>query len=174
MTQKENQQLLDLLRKKEAEIKMATEYVAEHCDDREQENFETQDLRKMRRYTQYLINEMTADFGAQETIDHVNDEIRELSLEASDAPEENPLQATIGKKLHNYDSWNGSSMTITIETYEVEPSGVRFIGSNAWGNKSGIFVADDEMNELLTTGHAEQERELEGCTTKETWDLKEA
>lgn len=82
MTQKENQQLLDLLRKKEAEIKMAIEYVDDKCyDDRLLAECETQDLRKMRRHTQGLINEMTADFGAQETIDHVNDDLRELGLD---------------------------------------------------------------------------------------------
>lgn len=80
----------------------------------------------------------------------------------------------IGKKLHNHDSWNGSSMTITIESFEIEGESIRFIGTNAWGGKSGIYIGGNQLVDLLKTGHAEVKRELEGCTCKETWDLKDA
>lgn len=74
MTQTENQQLIELLRAKHDEIKMAIEYVKGLCTDSEQEAYETHDLRQMLRNTEQIIIAMTADFGAQETIDHVNED----------------------------------------------------------------------------------------------------
>ncbi len=81
MTQTENQQLIELLNAKKAEIKMAMEYVKDHCTDEEQEEYETRDLQRMLRHTQQVIIAMTADFGAQETIDHVNEDKQMLVKE---------------------------------------------------------------------------------------------
>lgn len=73
MTPQENKTLLELLHMKQAEIMKAIEHVADHPNGSQQEIFEAQDLRRMRRNIVGLINEMTADFGAQETINDINE-----------------------------------------------------------------------------------------------------
>lgn len=175
MTREENNQLIELLKKKKAEVADSIEYIVEICDgDKEMEWEETRHLHNLSCKITATLSELTSEYGAQATIDHINAEeyINTAHTTSVEATFEDLLQATIGKKLHNHDSWNGSSMTITIEDHTQEDNSVRFIGTNPWGGKSGIFVNKAELYELLTTGHAEHERELEGCTTKETWDLK--
>lgn len=80
-------------------------------------------------------------------------------------------KVTLGKKLYVYDSWNGSSMTITIEDIKIQQDTIQFIGQNAWGNKSGIFVDLTLIEELLATGQAEKSLVLEGCSCKTVWKL---
>lgn len=82
-----------------------------------------------------------------------------------------PYAELVGKKLHTYDSWNGSSCTITIEYSEPESGGRRFIGANSYGGQSGIYVPDDMLASLIETGKAEATQEIDHCTVRKTWTL---
>lgn len=83
-----------------------------------------------------------------------------------------PFADLIGRKLHTYDSWYGSSCTITIEDSEPETNGRRFTGTNSYGGKSGIYVPDDLLPKLIETGEAEMKQEIDHCTVRTTWTLK--
>lgn len=78
----------------------------------------------------------------------------------------------VGAKLHTYDSWDGSSCTITIEDSEPEPNGRRFTGSNSYGGKSGIYVPDDLLPKLIETGEAEMKQEIDHCAVITKWTIK--
>lgn len=82
-----------------------------------------------------------------------------------------PFAELIGKKLHTYDSWNGSSCNITIETAEQTTDSVHFTGTNSYGGKSGIFVDNDLVQTLIQTGYAERHREIDHCSVKTSWKL---
>lgn len=79
---------------------------------------------------------------------------------------------TVGRKLHSYDTWNGSSMTITVETAELTSDSVLFKGANSWGNKSGIYVGKDYVKTLIKTGEAVRHNEIDHCDVRTTWTLK--
>ena len=74
--------------------------------------------------------------------------------------------------MHTHDSWNGSSMTITVETAEQLSNQVVFTGTNAWGGKSGIYVDNECVAPLILTGNAERVFEIECCTVRKKWTLK--
>ena len=74
--------------------------------------------------------------------------------------------------MHTYDSWNGSSMTITVESAEQLSDSVLFTGINAWGGKSGIYVNNDCIASLILTGEAEHHNEIERCDVHKKWTLK--
>ena len=82
-----------------------------------------------------------------------------------------PFAEIIGRKLHSYDSWNGSSCNITIETAEKTTDSVHFTGTNSYGGKSGIYVDNDLVQTLIQTGYAERRREIDHCSVKTTWKL---
>lgn len=71
--------------------------------------------------------------------------------------------ATIGRKMSIYDSWNGNSMTITVESAKQLSNSVLFTGSNSWGGKSGIYVNNDCISSLVLTGEAEYHNEIDHC-----------
>ena len=85
---------------------------------------------------------------------------------------ESIIAATTGRKMHTHDSWNGSSMTITVETAEQLSNQVVFTGTNAWGGKSGIYVDNECVAPLILTGNAERVSEIECCTVRKKWTLK--
>lgn len=74
--------------------------------------------------------------------------------------------------MHTYDSWNGSSMTITVESAEQLSDSVLFTGTNAWGGKSGIYVNNDCIASLILIGEAEHHDEIERCDVRKNWTLK--
>ena len=82
-----------------------------------------------------------------------------------------PFADLIGRKLHTYDSWNGNSYYITIEGAEQETNAVRFIGTNSYGGKSGIYVDNELLPTLMKTGHAEETDEIDHCDVKRSWSL---
>lgn len=81
------------------------------------------------------------------------------------------IAATAGRKLHTYDSWNGSSMNITIEDAEQLTNSVKFTGPNAWGGKSGIYVYNDCIASLILTGKAERYDTIEHCDVVTRYEL---
>lgn len=85
---------------------------------------------------------------------------------------ESIIAATAGRKMHTYDSFNGSSMTITVETAEQLSNSVLFTGTNAWGGKSGIYVDNDCVAPLILTGSAERHAEIEYCNVTTKFTLK--
>lgn len=80
--------------------------------------------------------------------------------------------ATIGRKMHTYDSWNGSSMTITVESAEQLSNSVLFTGSNSWGGKSGIYVNNNCVAPLILNGKAEHHNKIERCDVCKEFTLK--
>lgn len=81
------------------------------------------------------------------------------------------IAATVGRKLHTYDSWNGSSMTITVEDAEQLTDSVKFTGPNAWGGKSGIYVHNNCIVSLVLTGKAERYSTVDHCDVVERYEL---
>jgi hypothetical protein len=79
---------------------------------------------------------------------------------------------TVGRKLHTYDTWNGSSMTITVEAAELQTNSVLFTGTNSWGGKSGIYVNKEFVKSLIKTGEAVRHNEVDHCDVRTTWSLK--
>lgn len=79
---------------------------------------------------------------------------------------------TIGRKLHTYDTWNGSSMTIHVENAELQYDSVLFTGTNSWGGKSGIYVDKDFVKPLIKNGEAVKHNEVDHCDVRTTWSLK--
>ena len=75
------------------------------------------------------------------------------------------------RKLHIYDSWNGSSCNITIEEAEQGTDSVHFTGTNSYGGKSGIYVDNELLPTLIKTGKAERSQEIEHCDVKIIWNL---
>lgn len=84
---------------------------------------------------------------------------------------ESAYAGLVGAKLHTYDSWNGSSCTITIEDSEPQTNGRRFTGTNSYGGKSEIYVPDNLLPKLIETGEAEMKQEIDHCTVRTTWTL---
>ena len=82
-----------------------------------------------------------------------------------------PFAHLIGRKLHIYDSWNGSSCNITIEEAEQGTDSVHFTGTNSYGGKSGIYVDNELLSTLIKTGKAERSQEIEHCDVKIIWNL---
>lgn len=81
------------------------------------------------------------------------------------------IAATAGRKLHTYDSWNGSSMNITIEDAEQLTNSVKFTGPNAWGGTSGIYVDNDCIASLVLTGKAERHNTIDHCDVVTRYEL---
>lgn len=82
------------------------------------------------------------------------------------------IKKTVGHKLHTYDTWYGSSMTITVENAEQHSDSVVFTGTNSWGGKSGIYVNNECVKTLIRTGEAEKYNEVDHCDVRTTWSLK--
>ncbi|RLT77099.1 hypothetical protein D7V95_05090 [bacterium J10(2018)] len=80
--------------------------------------------------------------------------------------------AVIGKTLFTYDSWNGSSMTIVVDGIEILTDSVLFTGKNNWGNRSGIYVGKEYLEELIATGAAVQHNTIDHCDVTTSWTLK--
>ena len=80
-------------------------------------------------------------------------------------------KAIIGKSLYTYNSWNGSSMTINVNTFEILDDSVLFTGKNAWGGCSGIYVNKTDIEELVVKGEATQYDTIEYCDVKIKWRL---
>lgn len=81
------------------------------------------------------------------------------------------LKTTKGKKLHTYDSWNGSSMTIVVEKAELLNNSVLFSGKNNWGGESGIYVDFEYLEELLDNGSASKHNQIERCDVVTNWKI---
>lgn len=84
---------------------------------------------------------------------------------------ETVIKKTVGRELHTYDTWNGDSMTITVEEVKEETDGVRFIGTNSWGGKSGIYVDKEFLKTLIKNGEAVKHNEIDHCDVRTTWSL---
>ena len=82
-----------------------------------------------------------------------------------------PFAEFMGMKLHSYDSWTGSSCNITIEEAVQGTASVHFTGSNRYGGKSGIFVDNDLVEDLLKYGYAERIQEIDHCNVITRWNL---
>lgn len=95
----------------------------------------------------------------------------EPAEEPATAEPASPFAELIGRKLHTYDSWNGSSCCITIEEAEQETNAVRFIGTNSCRGKSEIYVDNELLPTLIKTGHAEESHEIDHCDVKRSWSL---
>lgn len=78
----------------------------------------------------------------------------EPAEELATAEPASPFADLIGRKLHTYDSWNGSSCSITIEEAEQE-----------------IYVDNELLPTLIKTGHAEESHEIDHCDVKRSWSL---
>lgn len=81
------------------------------------------------------------------------------------------LKLTKGNKLHTYDSWNGSSMTIVVDNAELENELVTFSGTNYWGGKSDIYIELKYLDELLEKGCASKHNTIERCDVVTKWEL---
>lgn len=81
------------------------------------------------------------------------------------------LKQTKGRKLHIYDSWNGSSMTIVIEDVKLLNDSALFSGTNYWGGKSGIYVNFEYLDELLDKGSATKHNTIERCDVVTKWNI---
>ena len=93
-------------------------------------------------------------------------------MKTSEINIEKVLAKTSGRKLHTYDTWNGSSMTITVESAEKHTDSVLFTGTNPWGGKSGIYVDNEFVKTLIKTGEAVKHNEVDHCDVRTTWSLK--
>lgn len=82
------------------------------------------------------------------------------------------LKLTRGKKLHTYDSWGGSSMTIVVEDIELLSNSVLFSGTNYWGGESSIYVDFKYLDELLNRGSASKHNTIERCDVVTSWTIK--
>ena len=93
-------------------------------------------------------------------------------MKTSEISIEKVIAKTAGRKLHTYDTWNGSSMTITVENAEMQANSVLFTGTNSWGGKSGIYVDKEFVKPLIKTGEAVKHNEVDHCDVRTTWSLK--
>lgn len=82
------------------------------------------------------------------------------------------LELVKGKKLYTYDSWGGSSMTISVEHVELFSDHALFSGINSWGGKSGISIDLQYLSELFNTGNVIKHNTIDHCDVKTTWTLK--
>ena len=86
---------------------------------------------------------------------------------------------TLGRKLMSYSSWNGSSENIVVEEIQIiknsplskKPDIALFIGRNHWGNKSGIYINLQCINDLLNCGNACKHEEIDHCDVVTRWSL---
>lgn len=89
------------------------------------------------------------------------------------SPELNQLRmAVVGKSLFTYDSWNSSSMTIIVDGIEIMDKSILFTGNNNWGNRAGIYVNKECLEELLATGCATKHETIDRCDVQITWKLQ--
>ncbi|WP_455636809.1 hypothetical protein [Parabacteroides sp.] len=113
---------------------------------------------------------------SKETIKKLNLAVKQyLPKKISDPAnlkERDILEFTKGKKLYTYDSWDGSSMVISVEHVEIFSDYALFSGINNWGNKSGIRIDLQYLSELLNTGSITKHNTIEHCDVKTTWTLK--
>lgn len=79
--------------------------------------------------------------------------------------------ALIGKKLYSEDTW-GNSMSITVEEVEGDDNYIIAKGTNPWGGKNGIYIEAERILELLAKGSTNTTKEVDGCTVKTTYSLK--
>lgn len=82
------------------------------------------------------------------------------------------LKLTRGKKMHTYDSWNGNSMSIIIESVEIFTDSILFSGKNNWGGKSGIYVNMEHLDELLSNGSVTKHNTIERCDVVTSWTIQ--
>lgn len=82
------------------------------------------------------------------------------------------LKLTRGKKMYTYDSWNGNSMSIIIESVEIFTDSILFSGKNNWGGKSGIYVNMEHLDELLSNGSATKHNTIERCDIVTSWTIQ--
>lgn len=82
------------------------------------------------------------------------------------------IKATVGHKLHTYNTWDGSSTDITVEYSEMLSNSVLFTGTNAWGGKSDIYVDKDYIEQLIKTGEAVKHNEIDHCDVRTMWSLQ--
>lgn len=81
------------------------------------------------------------------------------------------LKITKGKKIHTYNSWNGSSDDIVVENIDILTNSIHFFGTNNWGGKSGIYVDVKCLDELLSKGKAMKHNTIDGCDVKTLWTI---
>lgn len=81
-------------------------------------------------------------------------------------------KSVVGRSLFSYNSWNGSSMTITVDGVEILDNSILFTGPNGWGNRSGIYVDKECLEELIATGEATKHDTIERCDIQTNWKLK--
>ena len=81
-------------------------------------------------------------------------------------------KAVVGKSLFEFDTWNMSSMTIIVDGVEILSDSILFTGQNRWGNRSGIYVNKEYLEELIATGEATQHNTIEQCDVLTNWKLK--
>lgn len=95
----------------------------------------------------------------------------EPAEEPATAEPASPFADLIGRKLHRYDSWYGSSCDITIEEAKQERDSVYFTGTDSYGGKSGIYVDNELLPTLIKTGSTERSQEVDHCDVKVRWSL---
>ena len=134
--------------------------------------------KKAYRQLKDLISELDS-IKVLSKIDVINslDKITETHVLVSQLNSLNPelehlRKAVVGRSLFTYDSWNGSSMTITVEGVEILDKSIHFTGPNCWGNRSGIYVDKDSLEELIATGEATKYNTIERCNVQINWKLK--
>lgn len=81
--------------------------------------------------------------------------------------------AVIGKKLFTSESWNGSSMAVVVDGIEILTDSVLFTGKNNWGNRSGIYVDKECLEELIAIGKAVQHKTIDHCDVTTSWTLND-
>ncbi len=178
MTHEENELLSSLLKKKQAECNDAIDVLNEMFDNHEEAKIETRHLREF--VGRIMFTRLSLEFGshAQALLDHMTEDgmINRNQDKEDDAKSKANAEINIdqlyGKKLYSYDSWNGSSCTITIEKIESESQGLRFIGTNSYDGQSGIFVPEHLIKELIETGSARKTNEIDHCNVETRWSLK--
>lgn len=82
------------------------------------------------------------------------------------------LKITKGKKLHTYDSWNGSSTGIIVDKVELLSDSAFFSGTNHWGGESGIYVDLRYLEELLDKGRSSKHNQIERCDVVTSWIIE--
>ena len=93
-------------------------------------------------------------------------------MKATEINIEKIMARTLGRKLHSYETWNGSATTIVVEHVEKLYDGVSFSGTNCWGGKSEIYVDMDFVKPLVRNGEAVKHNEIERCDVRTEWSFR--
>ena len=65
------------------------------------------------------------------------------------------------------------SLSMMETCIEILTDSVLFTGKNNWGNRSGIYVGKEYLEELIATGAAVQHNTIDHCDVTTSWTLKD-